>query len=62
MTRLEEKLAMAGTRRAARATRNAALFLMVVEMGSDFVISLFFFCGPRPNSFPTNYMIKCPGK
>ena len=32
------------------------------EMGSDFVISLFFFCGPRPNSFPTNYMIKCPGK
>ncbi len=23
------------------------------ETGSDFVISLFFFCGPRPDSFPT---------
>jgi len=32
------------------------------KMGSDFVISLFCFWGPRPNSFPTNYMIKCPGK
>jgi len=24
-----------------------------MEMGSDFVISLFLFCGPRPDSFPT---------
>ena len=32
------------------------------KMGSDFVISLFCFCGLRPHSFPTNYMIKCPAK
>ena len=34
----------------------------VMKMGSDFVISLFCFCGPGPHSFPTNYMIKCPAK